>query len=39
MLANFSKIAKENNVDMVWEVGRETTNQFIANSMARLGSW
>ena len=39
MLANFTKIAQENGVDMVWEIGRETTNQFIANSMTRLAKW
>ena len=39
MLANFTKIALDNGVNMVWESGRETTKQFITNALARLATW
>ena len=39
MLAQFARIARENRVDMVWEVGCNTTDQFIADAMASLGRW
>ncbi len=36
MLSQFSKLSIENNVDMVWEIGRDTAMQFIRTSMAEL---
>lgn len=36
MLANFSRLSLENNVDMVWEIGRDTAMQFIRTYMAEL---